>query len=91
MKLTKEKLKHIILEELNQCYPFPKTTIDKNVHRYLGEINLELISKAVQAMQTGNTIKLGQLMRIAQDQFDTHLIEACPSELTAPRRAVCDN
>ncbi len=78
-KNTKE-----ILAKLNRCFPFAGDDLQRNVHRYLGPINKQIILKAKDAIENGKPETIGELMREAQHEFDTHLIPACPSQLTAP-------
>ncbi|WP_088243329.1 mevalonate kinase family protein [Calothrix rhizosoleniae] len=78
-KNTKE-----ILSQLNQCYPFAKNEVQRNVQKYLGEISYEITQAAVDALQVGDAQQIGMLMKLAQAEFDHYLIPACPQELTAP-------
>jgi galactokinase len=73
-----------ILGKLNDCYPFASNSIQANVQKYLGTISYQITQAAIAALLTGDAEKLGNLMRQAQAEFDTHLIPACPSQLTAP-------
>lgn len=78
-KNTKE-----ILAKLNQCYPFAENQIQKNVQKYLGPINKQIVFKAIKAIENGDAKTIGALMNKAQQEFDKHLKPACPSQLTAP-------
>lgn len=82
MKAKKNTIK--ILGDLNKAYPFPSSDIDKNVHKYLGEINAESINDAIKYLEDGDAKNLGKLMTKVQKSFDKHMIPACPEELTAP-------
>ncbi|MCJ7813563.1 sugar phosphate nucleotidyltransferase, partial [bacterium] len=73
-----------ILSKLNQCYPFTDNEMQKNVQKYLGLINREIVHQAVEALQEGDAVRIGKLMKKAQTEFDNHLQPACPSQLTAP-------
>ena len=73
-----------ILSKLNQCYPFADSEIQKNVQKYLGPINVRIAHEAVEALQKGDAVHIGQLIKEAQAEFDKHLQPACPSQLTAP-------
>jgi galactokinase len=73
-----------ILENLNQCYPFAITEVQKNVQNYLGSISAQITQEAVEALQQGDALRIGALMKKAQAEFDKYLIPACPSQLTAP-------
>ena len=74
----------LILNQLNQCYPFAKNLVHQNVQRYLGEISSSITQQAVAALQQGDGELVGRLMNQAQTEFDRYLIPACPSQLTAP-------
>jgi len=73
-----------ILGDLNKCFPFAETEKEKNVHAALGELNHNIIKKAVEYLKNGEVEKLGELMTEAQNVFDSMVAPACPSELTAP-------
>lgn len=73
-----------ILGKLNECYPFASNEVQANVQKYLGTISYEITQAAIAALQSGDAELLGKLMLSSQAQFDTHLMPACPSQLTAP-------
>lgn len=73
-----------ILNHLNHCYPFAEDAIQQGVQKYLGSISAEITRNAAQAMQEGNAKRIGELMGIAQAEFDKYCMPACPSQLTAP-------
>ncbi len=73
-----------ILNRLNHCYPFAENDLQKNVQEYLGPINRSLTHDAADALQKGDAQRLGELMTLAQKEFDEHLMPACPSQLTSP-------
>lgn len=73
-----------ILNQLNHCYPFADTEIQKKVQSYLGPISKEITLRAIKAIEEGDARKVGEIMVEAQKKFDEHLIPACPSQLTAP-------
>lgn len=73
-----------ILRDLNDCYPFPKTDIHRQVQLYLGKQNANLTKQATDAILNGNVSQLGKLMTTAQEQFDAHVAPACPAQLQAP-------
>lgn len=73
-----------ILSSLNLAYPFATEEIQANLQQYLGAINTNIVQDAAAALQQGDAVKIGELMKIAQREFDKHLIPACPSQLTAP-------
>ncbi len=82
--LKAEKDTKEILSKLNQCYPFADNEMQKNVQKYLGPINCEIAHQAVEALQKGDAVRVGELMKKAQTEFDANLQPACPSQLTAP-------
>lgn len=73
-----------ILSSLNQAYPFAAGEVQANVQKYLGTINANIVREVATALQQGDAVKIGELMKLAQREFDKHLIPACPSQLTAP-------
>ncbi len=74
----------LILNQLNHCYPFAESELEKNVQHYLGPLSAQITQEAHQALRDGNAEAVGNLMTRAQTEFDKHLIPACPSQLTAP-------
>ena len=74
----------LILNQLNQCYPFAQNLIQRNVQQYLGSISSSITKQAAAALQQGDAELLGRLMIQAQTEFDRYLIPACPTQLTAP-------
>ena len=74
----------LILNQLNHCYPFAESELEKNVQHYLGPISAQITQEAYQALRDGDAETVGKLMTRAQAEFDKHLIPACPSQLTAP-------
>jgi len=74
----------LILSQLNHCYPFAESELEKNVQHYLGPLSAEITQQAYQALRDGDAEAVGKLMTCAQTEFDKHLIPACPSQLTAP-------
>ena len=73
-----------ILNQLNHCYPFAENDMQRNVQKYLGPISTEITHEAYEALQGGDAVRIGELMKKAQSEFDTHVQPACPSQLTAP-------
>lgn len=73
-----------ILSHLNQCYPFPANEIHRNVQDYLGSISSKITLDAVNAIQEGDSERIGLLMTEAQTEFDRYLIPASPQQLTSP-------
>ena len=74
----------LILSQLNHCYPFAESELEKNVQHYLGPLSAQITQEAYQALRDGDAESVGKLMTRAQTEFDKHLIPACPSQLTAP-------
>jgi len=74
-----------ILADLNKAYPFATNEKERNEQRALGEINQDIISRAIAAMRTGDAEGLGKLMTEAQRVFDKYIAPMCPEELTAPK------
>ncbi len=73
-----------ILARLNQAYPFAANEVQENVQKYLGAISFQITQDAASALQQGDAVKIGELMKVAQREFDRYLIPACPGQLTAP-------
>ncbi len=73
-----------ILARLNRCFPCAQDRVGQGVHNLLGTINREIVHQAVDALQAGDSQRLGELMVEAQAQFDRYAVPACPEELTAP-------
>jgi UTP-glucose-1-phosphate uridylyltransferase/mevalonate kinase len=82
--LGKSKNTQEILASLNQAYPFAANEEQENVHKYLGAINYQITQEAKKALEQGDAVKIGELMKVAQTEFDRYLIPACRSQLTAP-------
>jgi UTP-glucose-1-phosphate uridylyltransferase/mevalonate kinase len=73
-----------ILSDLNQGYPVAADTVQQNVQQYLGLINSQITHQAVAALQNGDAEQIGTLMKLAQSEFDQHLLPASPTELQSP-------
>lgn len=73
-----------ILSDLNKCYPFAETMIERDVHSALGDENRIIISRAVEYIKTGDCESLGKLMTEAQKLFDNKVAPASLEELRAP-------
>jgi UTP-glucose-1-phosphate uridylyltransferase/mevalonate kinase len=73
-----------ILASLNQAYPFAVKEVQENVQKYLGAISCQITQDAASALQQADPVKIGELMQVAQREFDRYLIPACSSQLTAP-------
>jgi UTP-glucose-1-phosphate uridylyltransferase/mevalonate kinase len=73
-----------ILSRLNHCYPFAEDQLQRNVQQYLGPISGRITREAYEALHQGDAVRIGELMKTAQSEFDKYLQPACPSQLTAP-------
>ena len=74
----------LILNQLNHCYPFAESELEKDVQHYLGPLSAQITQEAHHALRDGDAETVGKLMTRAQTEFDKYLIPACPSQLTAP-------
>lgn len=74
-----------ILRDLNKGFPFASNEIEEHEQRALGELNQNIINKAIEYMATGDAESLGKLMTEAQHLFDAYIAPMCPEELTAPK------
>lgn len=83
--LNAEKDTVRILADLNKGYPFPETEIERNEQKALGEINQDIINRAIDCMKEGRVEDLGKLMTEAQEVFDTMIAPMCPSQLKSPK------
>ena len=73
-----------ILSSLNHSYPFAGTKIERGVQELLGPINKRIVHQAIEALQEGDSQRLGALMSEAQACFDRYATPACPRELASP-------
>lgn len=73
-----------ILAKLNQCYPFAGNPIQAGVQNYLGQINAAIVQQASLALNQGDVQKIGNLMSLAQSEFDRLIMPAYPKQLEAP-------
>ena len=74
----------LILNQLNHCYPFAENELQEKVQYFLGPLSAEITKAAYEALRQGDAESVGKLMTRAQQEFDKHLIPACPTQLTAP-------
>lgn len=74
-----------ILRDLNKAYPFASNEQEEREHQALGELNRDIVDRAIQYMADGEVEKLGALMTEAEELFDTHVAPMCPEELSAPK------
>ena len=73
-----------ILSDLNKCFPFAETELEKNVQYGLGKKNQELVFKGLEYLKKGDAEAFGALMNEYQENFDNMIAPACPKELTSP-------
>lgn len=73
-----------ILSDLNKAYPFPSTDAERAEHEALGQLNLDIVDKAIHYMAEGEVEKLGQLMTDAEKLFDEKIAPMSPA-LWAPK------
>ena len=76
-----------ILRDLNRGYPFASNEQEEREHLALGELNREIIDRAIKCMAEGDVEQLGKLMTEAEELFNSHVTPMCPSELGAPKLA----
>ena len=74
-----------ILRDLNKGFPFASNKMEEHEQRALGELNQNIINKAIEYMAKGEAEALGKLMTEAQHLFDAYIAPMCPEELTAPK------
>ena len=74
-----------ILADLNKAYPFAETDAEKLEQKALGEINQDIIQRAIDCMSEGRVEDLGKLMNEAQEVFDKYVAPNCPSQLKSPK------
>jgi galactokinase len=76
-----------ILSDLNQCFKHGREAdvVSEGVRTALGLRNKEILFRAKQAINEGDSRKVGELMVEAQKVFDEFVQPACPEELTAPK------
>ncbi|RKU25737.1 GHMP kinase [Candidatus Poribacteria bacterium] len=74
----------LILNQLNHCFPFAENDLQEKVQYFLGPLSAEITKAAYEALRQGDAESVGKLMTRAQQEFDKHLIPACPTQLTAP-------
>lgn len=82
LNASKDTIK--ILADLNKSYPFARTEQERNEHRALGEINKNIVSRAITYMREGKDNELGALMIEAQRVFDENVAPMCPEQLKSP-------
>ena len=84
VELDGEKDTTEILKNLSQAYPQASCAAHTRVQSLLGPINQQLVQSTVAALRAGDVRKIGELMHLAQAEFDAAAMPMCPSQLTAP-------
>ena len=59
-----------ILSDLNKAYPFPNSDAERAEHEALGQLNLDIVDRAIKYMAAGDAESLGKLMTEAEAMFD---------------------
>lgn len=73
-----------ILSDLNKCYPFAESDLEKLTQEALGPDNQQFIEKAIALLEAGDVEGYGQVMVDYQKNFDTKVAPSCPAELKSP-------
>lgn len=84
--LNKAKNTKIILSDLNQCFAADKLIDSKDamslgVRRLFGDLNLDITSRAMEAIKNGDLETVGRLMNEAQAAFRKFAVPASPEQL----------
>ena len=74
-----------ILRDLNRGYPFASNEMEEREQQALGELNQQIVDRAIKYMAEGKVEELGALMTEAEALFDSHVAPMCPEELTSPK------
>ncbi len=74
-----------ILRDLNRAYPFASNEQEEMEQQALGQLNQDIIDRAIKYMAEGEPAKLGELMTEAEELFNSHVTPMCASELDAPK------
>ena len=74
-----------ILRDLNMAYPFPANEQERREHQALGELNQNIVQRAIKYMAEGKVEQLGQLMTEAEELFNSHIVPMSPEALSAPK------
>ena len=76
-----------ILRDLNRGYPFASNEQEEKEHQALGELNRDIVDRAIKCMAEGDVEQLGKLMVEAEELFNSHVTPMCPEQLGAPKLA----
>ena len=63
-----------ILSDLNKAYPFPNNDAERAEHEALGELNQQIVDRAIKCMATGDNEGLGKLMMEAEAIFNEKVV-----------------
>jgi len=74
-----------ILRDLNRAYPFASNEQEQMEQQALGQLNQDIVDRAIKYMAEGEPAKLGELMTEAEELFNSHVTPMCASELDAPK------
>ena len=74
-----------ILRDLNKAYPFASNEMEEREHLALGELNQQIVQRAIGYMAEGKVEELGKLMTEAEELFDSHVAPMSPEALAAPK------
>ena len=74
-----------ILRDLNKAYPFASNEMEEREHLALGELNQQIVQRAIGYMAEGKVEELGKLMTEAEALFDSHVVPMSPEALAAPK------
>ena len=74
-----------ILRDLNRAYPFASSEQEQMEQQALGQLNQDIVDRAIKYMAEGEPAKLGELMTEAEELFNSHVTPMCASELDAPK------
>ena len=74
-----------ILRDLNKAYPFASNEMEEREHLALGELNQQIVQRAIGYMAEGKVEELGKLMTEAEALFDSHVAPMSPEALAAPK------
>ena len=75
---------HFVFADLNKCFPFAETELEKNVQYALGKKNQEFVFRGLDYLRKGDAESFGKLMNEYQENFDKMVAPACTKELTSP-------
>ena len=68
-----------ILSDLNKAYPFASNEAEQAEHDALGQLNIDIVNRAIQYMADGDAESLGRLMTEAEAMFDEKVAPMSPA------------